>query len=284
MQVLPHLHLELAAVERRRSPASRRRRARRRPPRRSRRCRWRMSPPPRARRSAPGSARARARRTTTRSSGWGTARDARSRGPIAARSSALEPASSSTADRALRVADLDVLEAPASPSGRQLAAPVGGARREVVARSRARPMLDRAGRRPVIVARISPGRRLDRERVGVVQPLPAQVQDRLARAVARQLGLGAVWVEDPQPGDERPPLGRRVGEQQDPVGEHAGVGCADRPGSGRASARTAASAPRRSRSRCRAPATSRSPRGPESRSLAAPGWRRSRDARATRPA
>ena len=32
--------------------------------------------------------------------------------------------------------------------------------------------------------------------------MPAQVEDRLARPVARQLGLGAVGVEDAQAGDE----------------------------------------------------------------------------------
>ena len=42
------------------------------------------------------------------------------------------------------------------------------------------------------------GRGLDRERVGVGPAVAAQVQDRLAGAVAGQLGLGPVGVEDPQ--------------------------------------------------------------------------------------
>jgi hypothetical protein len=52
--------------------------------------------------------------------------------------------------------------------------------------------------------------------------VPAQVQDRLARAVAGQLGLGPVGIEDAQLGDEAGLVG--VGEQQDAVGAHAGVG------------------------------------------------------------
>ncbi len=112
----------------------------------------------------------------------------------------------------------------------------------------------------VIVGRISPAA-VWIENVSLsVQPAPAQVQDRLARAVARQLGLGAVGVEDPQPGDEAGLVG--LGEQQDPVGEHARV----RRRRARAPAPAVSSngelrAARRSDSRCRAPATSRSPRG-----------------------
>ena len=52
--------------------------------------------------------------------------------------------------------------------------------------------------------------------VRVGPAVAAQVEDRLAGAVAGQLGLGAVGVEDPQLGDERRVLAAR--EQQDPVG------------------------------------------------------------------
>ena len=73
----------------------------------------------------------------------------------------------------------------------------------------------------VIVGRISPAA-VWIENVSVVGPAAAaQVQDRLARAVARQLGLGAVGVEDPQPGDAAGLVGRR--EQQHAVGEDPGV-------------------------------------------------------------
>ena len=64
------------------------------------------------------------------------------------------------------------------------------------------------------------------EKLSCVGPAAAaQVQDRLARAVARQLGLGAVGVEDPQVGDVLWVGGRR--EQQHAVGEHAEVGLAE---------------------------------------------------------
>jgi hypothetical protein len=46
------------------------------------------------------------------------------------------------------------------------------------------------------------GHGLDREGVGVGPAALAQVHDRLARAVAGQLGLRAVGVEDPQVGHE----------------------------------------------------------------------------------
>ena len=60
-----------------------------------------------------------------------------------------------------------------------------------------------------------------------VQPALAQVEDRLAGAVARQLGLGAVGVEDPQLGDVAVVRGRR--EQQDAVGADAEMRLADAP-------------------------------------------------------
>ena len=53
--------------------------------------------------------------------------------------------------------------------------------------------------------------------VAVGPAAAAQVEDRLARAVARQLGLGAVGVEDPQVGHVRGVRRRR--EQQHAVGE-----------------------------------------------------------------
>ncbi len=74
----------------------------------------------------------------------------------------------------------------------------------------------------MIVGRISPAAVWIEKWSGSVQPRAAQVEDRLARAVARQLGLGAVGVEDPQPGDEA----RRVGlrELEDAVGAEAACG------------------------------------------------------------
>ena len=79
----------------------------------------------------------------------------------------------------------------------------------------------------VIVARISPASVLIEKRVLVGPAAAAQVQDRLARAVAGELGLGAVRVEDPQARDEPRLVG--LGEQQDPVRADAGVRRADAP-------------------------------------------------------
>ncbi len=76
--------------------------------------------------------------------------------------------------------------------------------------------LDRAGQLAGDRRRDRPGDGADREGVLVGPAVPAQVEDRLARPVAGQLGLGAVGVEDPQLGDELGVLAAR--EQQHPVG------------------------------------------------------------------
>ena len=60
-----------------------------------------------------------------------------------------------------------------------------------------------------------------------VHPALAQVEHRLAGAVARQLGLRAVGVEDPQLGDVAVVGG--LDEQQDAVRADPEVGLADPP-------------------------------------------------------
>ena len=67
----------------------------------------------------------------------------------------------------------------------------------------------------------------DRERVGVGPAGGAQVEHRLAGAVARELGLRAVGVEDPQLGHVA--LVGGLAEQQDAVGADPEVGLADAP-------------------------------------------------------
>ena len=103
---------------------------------------------------------------------------------------------------------------------------------------------------------------LDRERVGVGPAAAAQVQDRLARAVAGQLGLRAVGVEDPQPGHEPGSSGAessRIPSANTPV-------CAAQIAriARRRQLERERRLPRRSGSRCRARATSRSPRARQS--------------------
>ena len=66
---------------------------------------------------------------------------------------------------------------------------------------------------------------VDRELVELGPAAAAQVEDRLARAVARQLGLGAVGVEDAQVGDVP---GSSAGRAEHAVGEHAEVPRAER--------------------------------------------------------
>ena len=67
----------------------------------------------------------------------------------------------------------------------------------------------------VIVAVILPAAVWIEKRVRVGPAAAAQVEDRLAGAVARQLRLRAVGVEDPQPSHEPGLVGR--GQQQDAV-------------------------------------------------------------------
>ncbi len=76
----------------------------------------------------------------------------------------------------------------------------------------------------MIVGRISPAT-VWIENVSALGPAAvAQVEDRLARAVARQLGLRAVGVEDPQARDEARLVGRR--ELEHAVGADAEVAVA----------------------------------------------------------
>ena len=76
--------------------------------------------------------------------------------------------------------------------------------------------VDRAGQLAGDRRHDRPGDGADRELVLVGPAVAAQVEDRLAGAVAGELGLGAVGVEDPQLGDELRVLAAR--EQQDAVG------------------------------------------------------------------
>ncbi len=142
-------------------------------------------------------------------------------GPSFCRSSSSSSSSVGDADRALRVADRDVLEvAPLDD-----AAAVGRPAR-VVLRGEARAAhVDPAG------GRARDGRPdlardgLDREGVGVGPAAVAQVEDRLAGAVAGQLGLRAVRIEDAQAGDEAGLVGRL--ELEHAVGADAEVAVAD---------------------------------------------------------
>ena len=174
--------------------------------------------------------RAPARRTRRRSCGSGTARCARSRGPSAGRSSASSSVHASTRDRALRVADRDVLEAPTArpPACRARRAPSAAPPGIVLRRQASAPHVDAAGRRPGDRRADLAGGGLDREDVGVGPAAAAQVEDRLARAVARQLGLRAVGVEDRSRATKPGCVGSA--QQQDPVGEDAEVAGADRAG------------------------------------------------------
>ena len=104
-------------------------------------------------------------------------------------------------DHALRIADVDVLKAPLAPGRLERPGAVGRTA-GVVGRGHRGPPdrhrdLARAGDRRRHLA----GLGQDRERVLVGPAGLPQVEDRLAGAVARELGLGAVRVEDPQLGD-----------------------------------------------------------------------------------
>ena len=93
--------------------------------------------------------------------------------------------------------------------------------------NRAWPMSTRQVKRPVMLGRISPAA-VWIEKVSSIGPAAAaQVEDRLARAVARQLGLRAVGVEDAQVGHVHGVLG--PGELEDAVGEHAEMALAQAP-------------------------------------------------------
>ena len=108
-----------------------------------------------------------------------------------------------------------MLEAPAPPAGDELAAAVGAPGRVVLGDGGRAAELDRARRRAGDARMDRPGGGEDLEVVAVGVPTPAQIHDGLARAVARELGLGAVGVEDAQ----RRHVARVVAgsEQQDAV-------------------------------------------------------------------
>src|SRR5262245_31878641 len=112
------------------------------------------------------------------------------------------------ADRALRVADLDVLEREALDGS----SAVFGSLREVLALELRAAHVDAAGGRPGDRGPDLPGERLDAERVRLGPAVAAQVHDRLAGAVAGQLRLAAVGVEDAQAGDVAGLVGRREQE------------------------------------------------------------------------
>src|SRR3954447_15059970 len=128
-------------------------------------------------------------------------------------------------DGALEIADRHVLELQLPADDRHRPGPVGATRREVPGGKTSPPHVD--------PARVGYGYRgpylprggLDRERVSVGPAVSAQVHDRLARAVARQLGLAAVRVEDAQARDEA--ALRRLVEQQHAVGADAHVRLAE---------------------------------------------------------
>ena len=159
-------------------------------------------------------------------------------------------------DRALRVADRDVLELPLA-AGRARAcrvpsSPPEGKSFEVV---EARPMSTEQVSSPVIVGVIGPATVVIANVVLVGPAVAAQVEDRLAGAVAGELGLGAVGVEDPQLGDELRVLAAR--EQQDAVGADPEVRVAEPLDPLRVQLPGQVRPPRGSGSRCPAPATSR---------------------------
>ena len=126
-------------------------------------------------------------------------------GPIARQVERLELVRIGDDDRALRVADRDVLEAPLAAAGaRASPRPSGGAAGEVLRGESRAAHVDAAGRRAGDRRADLARRRCWIEKLSRVGPAAAaQVEDRLARAVARQLGLRAVGVEDPQVGDVR---------------------------------------------------------------------------------
>ena len=127
-------------------------------------------------------------------------------------------------DRALRVADRDVLEAPRAPARLDLAGAVRRAARISRRAQRRAAHVDAArrlgeDRRPDLARD-----RLDRELARVGPARAAQVEDRLAGAVAAELGLRAVGVEDLQARDVAGLAGRV--EHEHAVGADAGVAVA----------------------------------------------------------
>ena len=196
VQVLPHLDLEVAAVEVHGHRAVDARAARRPRRRRWRRCRTTSSPPPRARRSAPGSRRRRRGRQNDTLVRFGNSSWRSIGGPSSGRSSSSRPVRPPRS----RTAGCRSRRTGSATRGRRPRAspPVVAARREVLRGQLGPAHVDRAGGRAGDARADLAGRRLDRERVAVGPAVAAQVHDRLAHAVAGQLGLRAVGVEDAQ--------------------------------------------------------------------------------------
>ena len=137
---------------------------------------------------------------------WGNCGSVSIGGPSDGEVQGLERRGVGDVDRRLRVADDEVLEAKAVDLAR-------------VAQRRA-PHVHAAGRVGEDRRADLAGGGLDRELAGVGPAGAAQVEDRLARAVAAELGLRAVGVEDPQARDEAGLVGRREDEHAvgaDPV-------------------------------------------------------------------
>ena len=185
-----------------RSPGCPRRAARRPRPRRSRRCRTPSSPPPRARRCARGSGRRPSRRQNDTFVRFGNSSLRSIAGPVAL---------AGRAPRARRRPRSTHCGLPTCTNWKRELAPVRGERaaavvgagRVVALGAQARPAHVHACRCLARRCAAAPRPRRSRPRT---RPRPssrgAQVHDRLAHAVARQLGLRAVRVEDPHLGHE----------------------------------------------------------------------------------
>ena len=204
VQVLPHLDLELAAVQAHGDRAVAAAQARTRRRRRSRRCPRTASPRRRARRCARGCA-----------SGveLGVPGDVGAVGKQlgGARSAGRRRAGRAPRARRRRRSRIAHCGLPIETCWKRHSRPAGArARRAVVRRPDGKSLEVQPRAAHVDAARASPGDRrpdlagggLDREGVGVGPAAAAQVHDRLAGAVARELGLRAVGVEDPQLGHE----------------------------------------------------------------------------------
>ena len=159
-------------------------------------------------------------------------------------------------DRALRIADRDMLELPFAAAALSLPLAVLAAPRGSPSRGRRPSHLDAQVSSPVIVGTIGPAT-VPIAKVVLVGPAVAtQVEDRLARAVAGELGFRSVGVEDPQVGDEPGIVAAR--EQQNAVRADAEMRVAEPLDPRlRLSSHGSRSPPRGSDSRSPAPATSR---------------------------
>src|SRR5919106_2816953 len=128
-------------------------------------------------------------------------------------------------DRALRIAERDVLECPFPASCAQRAASVGGTGREVIGRRAGPPDPHRAGALRGDCRPHRPRCRVDREAALIRPAMQVYVERRLAGAVARQLRLRAVGIEYPQL--RHGVILAMPSEQQDAVRADAEMGVAD---------------------------------------------------------